>query len=160
MFEKLKGKILVEIQGLEVGSEKVNFTDSEGVEYVMHHHQDCCEYVSIEDVSGDIQDILNSEILLAEEVSSTDPSEQIVAERKARYEKALSEFKPSRVGHEFYFFGPNPSNNWKEESETWTFYKLATIKGSITIRWLGSSNGYYSESVDFHAVNDESAWCR
>jgi hypothetical protein len=39
-----------------------------------------------------------------------------------------------------------------DESFTWTFYVISTIKGTVTLRWLGESNGCYSEGVSFEEV--------
>jgi hypothetical protein len=43
-----------------------------------------------------------------------------------------------------------------EESGTWTFYEIKTTKGDLWMRWLGTSNGYYSESVEVLCTNTDS----
>lgn len=118
-FETLKGKSLKEIKDT---GDQIIFVTEDDERYVQYHEGDCCEVVSVEEVVGDYDDLIGSPILLAEEVTyvGEDPPEVIIGEDK-RY----------------------------RESWTWTFYKLATIKGSVTIRWYGTSNGYYSESVSF-----------
>lgn len=36
-----------------------------------------------------------------------------------------------------------------DDSYTWTFYTIVNFDVAVTLRWYGSSNGYYSESVSF-----------
>lgn len=115
----LLNKTITKIEGMESGSTKVLFHLSNGEQVAMFHHQDCCESVDLNDVIGEVEDLIGSEILKAEESTS--------------------------------------SRNDQDECEscTWTFYKLATIKGHVDLRWFGSSNGYYSESVDMAIVSDK-----
>lgn len=109
------------LAAVELGSDndKVLFTLDNEKQYKLYHSQDCCESVEVESVVGDLADLIGSPLLQAEEVSSSDE------------------------------WPTDAPKAYEPESYTWTFYKLATIKGSVTIRWYGSSNGYYSESVSF-----------
>jgi hypothetical protein len=40
-----------------------------------------------------------------------------------------------------------------DESHTWTLFVLETSKGRVEFWWLGESNGYYGEEVDFVRTN-------
>lgn len=128
-IEDLLGKTLVEIKNN--GDELIFVTDN-GDQFKMYHPQDCCEYVHIEDINGDLNDLIGSPILLAEEVSN---------------EKFLKDFENSFDRDNGYGTIVDSDGNYKPDSYTWTFYKLATIKGYVDIRWYGESNGYYSEGV-------------
>lgn len=110
----LLGKTLSDIN-VDRDNDEIIFTCTDGDQFKMLHMQDCCESVSIDDIVGDIQDLLDSPITMAEVVTNDDA-------------------KPKE---------------YADESYTWTFYKLATVKGYVNIKWFGTSNGYYSEGVDF-----------
>lgn len=112
-FEVLKGQTLISIAG-NVGDNSMIFTTADNKKYEMFNEEEGYGNdvsVIVEDIIGDMSDLINHPILMAEMVTNK--------------------------GKE------------SEGCSTWTFYKLATIKGSVTIQWCGRSNGYYSESVGF-----------
>lgn len=145
-FESLKGETITFMDL----SDETKIECKSGRKFVIFHSQDCCESVSLEETIGDVNDIIGEEILLAEEVTSNEPDEKTLEERKKEYEteKAICE----KARRQPYYDSLDELLASRYESETWTFYKLSTIKGSITLRWYGSSNGYYSESVSVYRV--------
>ena len=120
-FEDLKGKIFTAIV-TNKEEDTIVFEDIDGRTYKMEHFQDYSESVYIEDICGNMSDLLNTPILLAEEVCSDEHPEGL---------EGLGEHT---------------------DSFTWSFYKLSTIRGTVTIRWFGESNGYYSETVDIGEI--------
>lgn len=100
-------------------TDELIFLSKDGSGVKFYHDQDCCETVYIEDVCGDLNDLCDPNLDIPIIVA-----EEVVSDRR------------------------DGLNLDGDESFTWTFYKFATIKGSVTVRWYGSSNGYYSEGVD------------
>lgn len=119
-FGDLKGLTLIKC---DREGEGIVFA-TEDRQFRLYHLQDCCEDVWIEDIAGDLQDLVGNPILLAEESTNEDL--------------------------------PPPKSEYAPESYTWTFYRLATIKGYVTIRFYGQSNGYYCETADLReeGLND------
>jgi len=106
----LVGRTMVEVK---TDGEELHMVGEDGTRARLYHEQDCCESVEIDDITGDLDNLVGVPLLMAEMVESDDPP-------KEPY----------------------------DESHTWTFYKFGTVKGYVTVKWYGTSNGYYSEGVD------------
>lgn len=113
LMHALVGQTLTKIT--RKGDTELIFECVSGDRYRMDHEQDCCESVLIDDVCGDLDDLIGSPLLVAEE--------------------------RSEVGKE-----------GGEGSSTWTYYTFRTLKGTVDIRWFGTSNGLYSECVNFYKL--------
>lgn len=115
MVSEMVGQIITGIDKVDGGLHRIIglvFHMSDGSHYRMYHSQDCCESVYIEDICGDLEDLIGYPLLRAEERVSKD-------------------------------FGTVSADCYM-----WAFYEFATNRGSVTIRWYGESNGYYSIGVD------------
>lgn len=104
------GSTIQSVKGMDIGSDEITVI-TDGGALRLYHDQDCCESVSVEDVTGDPADLIGKIVVSFEEATADAPS--------------------------------------TDGSGTWTFYKIRTTGGDVTIRWLGESSGYYSESVEY-----------
>ena len=120
----LLGQTIVEIVPVmpEAEDDELLFTLADGRRFAFAHNQACCESVGIEDVIGDLTDLIGSPLTMAEEVTHEGENPEGVPAKDYQY-------------------------SW-----TWTFYKFATVKGYVTLRWYGESNGYYSEDVSLYEL--------
>lgn len=121
-MEEIVGKVLVKIEGLKEESEKVVLHFNDNTQMVFEHYQDCCEYIYLLDYICDVDLSKPTVILQAEERTSNDISCPVTGLGK------------------------------DDDSNTWTFYSINTTTGEIFMRWYGSSNGYYSEEVDYRLI--------
>ena len=143
-FSELKGKVLSKIDRTD--NKELIFHLETGEKYKLYHSQDCCESVSIEDINGDLEDLIGTPILLAEEVSN----DEFVNAFESKFKKQKEDD----------YYEQDEEGNYKPDSCTWTFYKLATKNGYVDIRWFGESNGYYSEGVDFQKADKNGEFSR
>lgn len=123
-FEDLIGKTITNIW-FKNGKDPVKICDEihlvteDGWLVRLYHKQDCCENVYLLETVGEIDNILHSPIIYVNEIINP-PLDDV-----------MKSFTNS------------------DTSSTWTFYLIETKKGSVVLKWLGSSNGYYDESVQF-----------
>lgn len=123
-FGELLGKTLAKVE--VVGNEELILALESGEEFKFFHENVCCEHVTIEDISGDLADLVGSPLTMAEAVTSqTHPADKV---------------------------------DRGDDSFTWTFYRFATVKGYVTVRWYGSSTGEYSEEVEFARKTAKGTW--
>lgn len=118
MINELKGQILTDVSVNDDETELYMTTNS-GVVYTFYHDQECSENVWIADITGDLTDLIGNPLLVVE--CST--SDMTIEEQ-------------------------NNSDRSQGEEGKWTFYKFATRKGYVDIRWCGMSNGWYSVEVE------------
>ena len=105
------------------GDDKIVITTECGKKFIFYHQQDCCERVSIYDSKGDLHSLVGKKLISVEK---------------------------SELENE----DPDDIVNYDEyrDSFTWTTITFKTTDETVISRWIGESNGYYSENVDFEEL--------
>jgi hypothetical protein len=118
MNDLLRGRTVTSIEGLAKDSTEVVINMPTG-KLLFSHEQECCESFWLEDFEDDRNTHL----------------------RAYEYDRFL--------GVELLTNQDDPAPEDKyTEHYTWTYVRLKFQSGDVTLRFIGSSNGYYSEDCD------------
>ena len=116
-IDSIKGMTMKRVE--EFG-DKVVFMTNDDRHFELKHVQDCCESVYLEDLCGDVNDLVGYPLVECHESSTKQEGSAVDG----------------------------------ENSRTWSFYRFSTVKGTVTVRFMGESNGYYSESADLFEIKE------
>jgi hypothetical protein len=119
IYRELINKTLIYTE-VDKKEDKLILVTSDEQVYQLFHENDSSEYVIIESISGDLNDLIGIPILEAEEVSNIDTKDL------KRPELPKGPYSDDYTDHQ------------------WSFYKFGTHKGSVTVRFYGESNGCYA----------------
>ena len=96
IISEMVGKTFVSVSG-KVGDERMDFRTKDGSGVSFYHSQDCCESVDIEDIAGDLNDLLDTPILRAEVRTSSENPEGIPRNIKIASPGRFMSLRPSRA---------------------------------------------------------------
>lgn len=104
---------------IDVCENEIRLETVSGKVFTLYHEQDCCEGVDLVNVEGNFQHLLGK--VVTEVIEEIDPDDDPI------------------------FGAQEPPC----ESRTNTRVTFKTDEDTVITRWVGESNGYYSEGVDF-----------
>lgn len=110
---------------IDDSNDEILITTTCGRQFRLWHEPDCCESVNIYDSIGDLYKLTGKRLT---EVTETTTCDELPV-------------------------GVSPK--YIDESFTWTEITFKTTDETVVSRWIGTSNGYYSESVSFSELTNE-----
>jgi hypothetical protein len=107
------------IKTIDQTIDSLTFTMLDGSRYGLYHLQDCCESVQINDIVGELSDLIDSPILKAEErTSQQNPEGVAIPDYQESYTWTFYQFATIKGYVDIRFYGE--SNGYYSESVTFS----------------------------------------
>lgn len=113
------------LEYVDFGGDEIRLTTKSGKVFQFYHEQDCCESVTLVDIEGNEKNLVGKVVRSVE--VDIDPDNDA-------------------------FFDHNDEVSRSYEGRTNTKITFVVDDETVITRWVGESNGYYSERVDFAQI--------